>query len=469
MIANYTSKYAYIITTLGILFILSILVFFTYIFNKDKEYSNAIYPNVIIDNIELGGATKNDAKLIFEKKYQYIQNTQIRVQFEKENIATVSGQQLNIRTDAENLIENAYLIGRSKNIVGRLYEQASTLFGLREFTYTTTVVYETSALDKIVRSIEKKYNKPAKNALFSFENNRVVSFRQEEKGRRIKSEVLTSSIQKNITEAKNSKNPSFTVILEKEVINPEITLAKVNQFGIEELIGVGKSDYSHSIPEKVHNVLHAASKFNGVLIPPGATFSFNDTIGDITQATGYKQAYIIKSGKTVLGDGGGVCQVSTTLFRAALNTGLPIVDRTAHAYRVGYYENDSKPGFDATVFGPTVDFKLKNDTGSHILIQTVVDQENNLLTFNLFGKKDGRRTEISPVTLYDVQPPLPELRQDDPTLKKGVVKQVDFPAWGGKAVFTYKVFDSAGKEVINTRYLSSYRPWQAIYLVGTSD
>ncbi|MEK7070487.1 MAG: vancomycin resistance protein, partial [Patescibacteria group bacterium] len=120
-------------------------------------------------------------------------------------------------------------------------------------------------------------------------------------------------------------------------------------------------------------------------------------------------------------------------------------------------------------FGPTVDFKLKNDTGSHILIQTVVDQENNLLTFNLFGKKDGRRTEISPVTLYDVQPPLPELRQDDPTLKKGVVKQVDFPAWGGKAVFTYKVFDSAGKEVINTRYLSSYRPWQAIYLVGTSD
>ncbi|MEK7070397.1 MAG: VanW family protein, partial [Patescibacteria group bacterium] len=329
MIANYTSKYAYIITTLGILFILSILVFFTYIFNKDKEYSNAIYPNVIIDNIELGGATKNDAKLIFEKKYQYIQNTQIRVQFEKENIATVSGQQLNIRTDAENLIENAYLIGRSKNIVGRLYEQASTLFGLREFTYTTTVVYETSALDKIVRSIEKKYNKPAKNALFSFENNRVVSFRQEEKGRRIKSEVLTSSIQKNITEAKNSKNPSFTVILEKEVINPEITLAKVNQFGIEELIGVGKSDYSHSIPERVHNVLHAASKFNGVLIPPGATFSFNDTIGDITQATGYKQAYIIKSGKTVLGDGGGVCQVSTTLFRAALNTGLPIVDRTA--------------------------------------------------------------------------------------------------------------------------------------------
>ena len=166
--------------------------------------------------------------------------------------------------------------------------------------------------------------------------------------------------------------------------------------------------------------------------------------------------------------GGGVCQVSTTLFRAALSAGLPIVERTAHAYRVGYYENDSKPGFDATVFAPSPDLKIKNDTPASILIQTEVDQINNLLYFRFYGKKDQRKVEISPVTVYDVVPPLPEIRQDDPTLKKGVVKQVDYPAWGAKAVFDYKV--SNGDMVsFEKKFFSSYRSWQAIYLVGTAE
>jgi vancomycin resistance protein YoaR len=91
-------------------------------------------------------------------------------------------------------------------------------------------------------------------------------------------------------------------------------LAQTNNFGIEELIGVGTSNFTHSAPERVYNVTLATSKFNGVLIPKGAVISFNDLVGDISSLTGYKQAYVIKNGRTVLGDGGGVCQVSTTLF-----------------------------------------------------------------------------------------------------------------------------------------------------------
>ena len=124
----------------------------------------------------------------------------------------------------------------------------------------------------------------------------------------------------------------------------------VNDLGVKELVGSGYSTYSGSIENRVFNVSHGASKINGVLIPPGETFSFNKTVGDITAATGFKQAYVIKSGRTVLDDGGGICQVSTTLFRAALNAGLPIVNRTAHAYRVGYYEQGFPPGIDATIY-----------------------------------------------------------------------------------------------------------------------
>ena len=212
----------------------------------------------------------------------------------------------------------------------------------------------------------------------------------------------------------------------------------------------------------------AASKFDGILIPPGETFSFNKQIGDISALTGYQPAYIIKEGKTVLGDGGGVCQVSTTLFRAAINAGLPVVDRTAHAYRVSYYENDMKPGFDATVFSPSVDLKIKNDTPAYILIDTEVDEDNNLLYFRFYGKKDGRKIEIGEPALWDVVPPPEAKYQDDPTLKKGVTKQVDFPAWGSKASFTYKV-SRGGNVTVDEKFYSIYKPWAAVYLVGTAD
>ena len=256
--------------------------------------------------------------------------------------------------------------------------------------------------------------------------------------------------------------------IEKIIIEPEITLAEANSFGIEELIGEGKSDYSHSIPERIHNIILASSKFNGVLIPKDKTFSFNDAVGDISSLTGYKPAYIIKGGKTVLGDGGGVCQVSTTLFRAALNSGLPIIERFPHAYRVLYYENDSKPGLDATVFAPSVDLKIKNNTANYILIQTEVDQNNNFLYFRFYGKKDNRQISVSTTIVWDVQPPPDPVYQDDPTLKRGITKQVDFAAWGGKASFDYKVIYSNG-QIEEKKFFSTYRPWQAVFLVGIAD
>jgi vancomycin resistance protein YoaR len=190
-------------------------------------------------------------------------------------------------------------------------------------------------------------------------------------------------------------------------------------------------------------------------------------VGDISAATGYQSAYIIKDGRTVLGDGGGVCQVSTTLFRAALAAGLPIIERHAHAYRVHYYEEGGfKPGLDATVYGPTYDLKFKNDTPTSILIQVKTDVANLSLTFDLYGTGDGRKAQISNQKLWDITPPPPDLYQDDPTLPKGTVKQVDFAAWGAKASFDYLV--TRGTEVLeSTTFVSNFRPWQAVYLKGT--
>ena len=206
---------------------------------------------------------------------------------------------------------------------------------------------------------------------------------------------------------------------------------------------------------------------HGVLIAPGEVISYNKIVGDISASTGWQAAYIIKDGRTVLGDGGGVCQGSTTLFRAAMDAGLPILERQAHAYRVHYYEEGGyKPGIDATVFAPSVDLKIKNDTPGYLLIQTTIDLKKLTLAIDLYGTSDGRKAQISDHKILSQSPAPPALYQDDPTLPKGVTKQVDWSASGAKTVFTYKVI-RGNETLINQQFISNFRPWQAVYLVGT--
>ena len=268
--------------------------------------------------------------------------------------------------------------------------------------------------------------------------------------------------------ADNSSAKEFLINLPVNELAPKIKTEDSNNFGIKELIADGKSRFLGSIPGRVHNIELAASKINGRLIPPGEIFSFNDALGDVSAATGFQPAYIIKGGRTVLGDGGGVCQVSTTLFRAALNSGLPIVERHAHSYRVSYYEQESPAGLDATVFAPSYDLKFKNDTLNYILIQAKTDLNNYSLAFELYSTKDGRQVEITKPVMYSQSSPPPDLYQDDPTLPKGVVKQVDWKAWGAKVNFDYKV-TKEGQILTQKSFFSNFQPWQAVFLRGTKE
>lgn len=323
-------------------------------------------------------------------------------------------------------------------------------------------------IESWVADLATNIDHPAQNALFKYvDTGKVEEFKPGQEGLVVKQSDLVDGIITNLNQLEtDGSTPTFPVPV--TTTSPTIQTNQVNTFGIQELIGHGQSDYSGSIPNRIFNLKKAAGSMNGVLVAPGETFSFAKYVGDISAETGYKQAYIIKDGKTILGDGGGVCQVSTTLFRAALNTGLPIVERTAHAYRVHYYEQDSGPGLDATIFTPSVDFKFKNDTPAYLLIQTSVDESKKILHFDLYGTTDGRIATVSKPKVWDVTPPPPDLYTDDPTLPKGTVKQVDFKAWGAKVSFDYKV--TRGEEVLQSRtFYSVYRPWQAVYLKGPAQ
>lgn len=326
--------------------------------------------------------------------------------------------------------------------------------------------FKNDAIDKVLDRVAKVVERPAQNPKFVFEGGKVSEFQPALDGIKLDRDALRQTIKEKLNSLeKSSEEDSINFDIPVVKTPSEIETSEVNDFGIKELVGRGTSTYYHSIPGRIHNVALAASRINGTLIKPGDTFSFNSTLGDVSSFTGYKQAYIISEGKTILGDGGGVCQVSSTLFRAVLNAGLPIVERQAHAYRVGYYEQGSAPGFDATVYSPSPDFKFTNDTGSYILIEAIADTKNYSLIFELYGTKDGRISSVSKPVITNVSAPPSDIYQDDPSLPIGTTKQIDYKAWGAKVTFKYVVTKN-GKEIINKTFVSNYKPWAAVYLRG---
>jgi len=326
--------------------------------------------------------------------------------------------------------------------------------------------YKDNKIREEIISISKKINRYPQDSVFIVENGTVTEFTPSKDGITVDEDKLVNEIKTQIESLEQTDNKLLTIEVPVMKSPAKIRNEDVNNLGIETLIGRGYSTFKGSISNRIYNVNLAQSKFKGLLIPPGEIVSFNDILGDVSAFTGYKQAYVIMDGKTVLGDGGGVCQVSTTFFRALLSAGLPIIERRAHAYRVGYYEQGFPPGLDATVYSPTTDLKFKNDTPAYILIQPKIDINNLNLTFEIYGTDDGRvATTTKPIITSQTAPPA-DSYVDDPTLPLGTIKQIEHKAWGAKVIFDYKVVRN-GETLIDQRFNSNYRSWGAVFLRGT--
>lgn len=436
------------------------------IFYFEKTYKDKIYPGVRIDGISFGGKTKDDVDNYFSQKNKPFKTFKITLAFES-NIATISGEELSVAYDGKLGSTQAYAIGRSGHFFSDIYQKwkaATTGINL-----PSVLKMNTDLVDDTLSSLSSSIDIFPQDALFQFESGKVNVFKLSQPGReldRAETKKLILAYINTLSQDGELAPQSIKIDLPVKLVSPKIATEDSNNLGIKELLGVGTSKFAGSIAGRVHNIVLAASRINGHLVPPETVFSFNDTLGDVSASTGFEPAYIIKDGRTVLGDGGGVCQVSTTLFRAALKSGLPIVERHPHSYRVGYYEQDSLPGIDATVFAPSYDLKFKNDTGNYLLIQAKADPQNYTLAFEIYGTSDGRSAEITkPVISSQIAPP-PDLYQDDPTLPVGTVKQVDWKAWGAKVNFDYKVTRN-GETIFQKSFFTNYQPWQSVFLRGT--
>jgi vancomycin resistance protein YoaR len=266
-----------------------------------------------------------------------------------------------------------------------------------------------------------------------------------------------------------------TLTLPVDELKPQITAANLATVGIKELVGEGQSSFAGSAPYRVTNIIAGAKRMDGVLIAPGEEFSFNRQLGEVDAANGFVEGYAIIGNRTQLEWGGGVCQVSTTVFRSAFWAGVPITERHAHAFYISWYDrfglgpNGDGQGLDAAIYTGVADLKFVNDTGGWLLMQTAVDEGAQVLTVRLYGTRPNREVQLAgPVVTNEVRAPAEPVYVDDPGLARGTVRQSDV-ARSGRDITVERVILQDGVEISREPFLTRFRAWPNIFVRGTGS
>lgn len=342
-----------------------------------------------------------------------------------------------------------------------------TLGGWLLFPYENhryRLVVNPAMLRAWLEDLAETINRQPENARFIFNDDtrQLEVIRPAQIGRTLDVEASLQALQEAITAGRHEAD---LVVAE---MRPEVDdSATAADLGITELVSSYTSYFRGSSGDRIQNIATAAAQFHGLLIPPGATLSMAEVLQDISLENGYAEALIIYNGRTIKGVGGGVCQVSTTLFRTAFFGGYPIVERHPHAYRVGYYEqtanghDTSLAGLDATVYIPLVDFKFTNDTPYWLLLETYVNVGARRLTWKFYSTSDGRSVEWQTTGLQNITPPPPPKFIPNEELAPGKMRQVDWGIEGADVSVTRTVY-RGGQVYLQDTFNTHYEPWQAI-------
>src|SRR3989338_5585744 len=296
---------------------------------------------------------------------------------------------------------------------------------------------------------------PAVDAKFDIKDGKVVEFQASRDGKEIDVDATRRAWEEGLLE---HQQQSVEVVVRET--KAKINTAEVNELGIRELLGTGRSNFSGSPKNRRHNIAVGAAAVNGTLIAPGETFSLLKTLGSVDAEHGYLPELVIKGNRTVPEYGGGLCQIGTTVFRAALSSGVPITQRQNHSYRVRYYE---PAGTDATIYNPSPDFRFLNDTGSYMLFRARVEGDDAV--FELWGTSDGRTATTTSPVIYNIVAPPPTKLIETTDLKPGEKRCTESAHSGADARFMYTVAYADGR-VVEKEFKSHYRPWQAVCLIG---
>ena len=250
------------------------------------------------------------------------------------------------------------------------------------------------------------------------------------------------------------------------VTEPRLVRADPDSLGLTGNFGIGTSFFWGSSWNRAYNIKLGAEKLDGTIIEPGEVFDFNAALGPIDYEAGFVDGLIIINNKTIPGIGGGICQVSTTMFRAAFMAGLPIHERWQHVYRVSYYElgDGNAPGFDASIYQPTLNLLFTNDTDNYLMVRSEYHEQSGRLRFYLIGSPERRRVEMNSWAGGASEPGEPRF-EANPELAPGERKQTDWPIWGLKTGVGRQVFEK-DELLFEDEFVSNFRAWSARWEIG---
>ncbi|MBA3946119.1 MAG: VanW family protein [Herpetosiphonaceae bacterium] len=249
-------------------------------------------------------------------------------------------------------------------------------------------------------------------------------------------------------------------------VQPKVTPETLGTLGIKELVSTGQSDFTGSAAYRITNIKAGVNLINGILIAPGGEFSFDDNVPAIDPAHGFTDGYAIVGDRTQLEPGGGICQVSTTLFRAAFYAGMPFSDWTPHRFRISWYEKYDTIGMDATIFtGGGPDLRFVNNTDHWMLIQGTVDEPKALMTFQIYGTKvPGMVVQRTQPEITNQTPaPTQAVYVDDPKQPVGSFHQTD-SARGGMDIRIDRIILQDGQVKNQRSFLTKFAPWPNIFV-----
>jgi vancomycin resistance protein YoaR len=325
------------------------------------------------------------------------------------------------------------------------------------------VFIDDNALRQWLTQYEDALYREPKNARFYFDDDtrELVLVERHVNGRALDVEATAARFHDQVI----TPNRSLPFML-KDIVPVAHSEATAEDLGITELVSQSTTWFYGSSAARKHNIARSASNFYGIVIAPGEEFSFNHYLGSISEEEGYETGLIIWGGRTIEGVGGGVCQVSTTVFQAAFWAGFPVTERWPHGYQVVYYDDGEGAGMDAAIFSPLIDLRFINNTPHYLLIENYFSEAFQSLTFKFYSTSMGRTITKEGPVVANVIPPKPDLWEFNADLAEGEIDQVDWAVEGSDVTVRRIVRNAAGDVLIDENFFSRYIPWQNIYQYG---
>lgn len=429
---------------------------------KELLAAEGIYQGITIGGTDVGGMSQAEAIGLLQDKYKTeIGGQVLTLYYEGEAEEGEEAEELKWEVPfveigagyhVEDAVKVAYDTGRTGSAEENLKIGKTLLKSGMDIEVPYT--YDEKLMDAKLAEIAEEFDREAEDSKVARENGKFVI--TEEKDGLVMDKVKTLAAVAAVMETRMSGE----ALIAAEVTKAEVT-AEDNE-GITDLIGTFYTTYNYSDPNRNNNLAVGCKNIDGTILAPGELFSVNVGLGSQTAAGGYKMAGVYNNGKTELGMAGGVCQVSTTLYNAALMAELEIVERHPHSMTVGYVPL----GRDAAVAGNYKDMKFRNNTEYPIMIEAYA--ANGKLVMNIYGHEvHNADRKVSFDTVYEATIPKPaEKVTEDPERPKGE-REVTSKGRTGCKVSVYKTVTEGGKTTREWFSSSSYRAVADEVTVGT--